>query len=126
MIIGKKMLIVDDDSSAQKALALIFLQKGFTITIASDGAEGLAAIKLDKPDVVLLDIVMPTMNGIKMLKALRESSEGKDIPVIIITNSDMQNLSLEPATKDAAVIMIKTNWSLKNIADEVMTVLKLG
>ncbi len=126
MIIGKKMLIVDDDSSAQKALALIFLQKGFTITVASNGEEGLQAISKERPDVILLDIVMPTMNGIKMLQKLRSASEGKDIPVIIITNSDLQNLSLEPITKDAAVILIKTNWSLKSIADEVMTVLKLG
>lgn len=124
MIVGKKMLIVDDDVSAQKALALVFLQEGFTVTTASNGEEGLKAIAANKPDVILLDIVMPTMNGIKMLKKLRETPESKDIPVIIITNSDLQNLILEPAAKDAAVIIIKTNWSLKNIATEIIETLK--
>lgn len=125
MITAKKMLIVDDDISARKALALIFEQKGFDINMASNGIEGLAAISKDKPDVILLDIVMPKMNGIKMLETIRQHPESKNIPVIIITNSDLQNIKLEPVSKNAAVIMIKTNWSLKNIAEEVMSVLKL-
>lgn len=126
MVTAKKMLIVDDDASARKALALIFERKGFDIDMASNGKEGLDAISKNKPDVILLDIVMPEMNGIKMLEQIRENPESKNIPVIIVTNSDLQNLRMEPASKDADVIMIKTNWSLKNIADEVMSVLKLS
>jgi CheY-like chemotaxis protein len=123
MITGRKMLIVDDDTSVLKALTSTFLKNGFDVQTASNGEEGIAAISKEKPDIILLDILMPTMNGIKMLKKLRELPNGKNIPVIILTNSDLQNLSLNPAVKDAAVIMIKTNWSLKNIAEEVMSVL---
>ncbi len=120
------MLIVDDDPAARKALSLIFEKKGFTTISAENGEEGLTDALKEKPDVIILDIVMPVMNGVKMLEKLRASPEGKTVPVIIITNSDIQNLILEPATKDAAVIMIKTNWSLENIAEEVMSVLKLS
>ena len=78
-------LVVDDDLSIQGMLDLSLGMEGVDVRVASDGATGLEMALSYRPDVILLDIMMPAMNGLEVLKHLRESSDTKDIPVILLT-----------------------------------------
>lgn len=82
---AKKVLIVDDDLVLRQLYTDRLQTEGYKILTASNGEEGLEAVKNEKPDVIILDIMMPKMNGIDVLKNLRSQSETKDIPVIVLT-----------------------------------------
>lgn len=117
--IDKKILIVEDEPDLLKILAEKFTNEGFNVVTARDGEEGLAAVSKDKPDVILLDIIMPKMDGMSMLKKMRAESANKDIPVIILTNladSDVVVNSLEHGVFD---YLIKTDWQLAEVVNKV-------
>src|SRR5689334_6315852 len=89
-----KILIVDDEKPLLEALTDKFTREKFSTFGASDGEEGLEVAKRIQPDIILLDIVMPKMDGMTMLKLLREEPWGKDVPVILLTNlSDFTNVA---------------------------------
>jgi DNA-binding response OmpR family regulator len=79
---GKRILVIDDESETQVLLKDIFYQKGAEVYIASDGTAGLSQIYAYKPDLVILDILMPKMDGWKTLEFIRQVST---VPVIILT-----------------------------------------
>jgi len=81
----KKVLIVDDDMVLRDLYSERLKAEGHNIDTAKNGEEALEAVKANKPDIILLDIMMPKMNGIDVLKNLRSQAETKDIPVIILT-----------------------------------------
>ena len=81
------ILVIDDEKTNLMALNTI-LSPDYTIFIAKSGNEGLKRIGIDKPDLILLDILMPEMDGFEVLKRLKESEDTRDIPVIIITSLD--------------------------------------
>lgn len=82
---NKKVLIVEDDDILSKVLFEALQKANLDAIQAFDGEEGLKLIKSEKPDLVLLDIVMPKMDGITMLKNLRKEDWGKDVDVVILT-----------------------------------------
>ena len=100
--------------------------EGFKLTLAFNGEEGLAALKKEIPDLVLLDIMMPKMNGIEMLKAVKADPALKDIPVIILTNLGDRPEDVQKA-KDlgAADYLVKANVSLKELVEKIKTILKI-
>lgn len=83
---SKKILIVDDEELVVKALTRKLNEEGFEVYAAYDGDEALLKVLESKPDLILLDIIMPKLDGISVLKKLKASDETKDIPVIILTN----------------------------------------
>ncbi|MCI0542308.1 response regulator [bacterium] len=83
----QKILIIEDDESLRAVLHDAFARAGFEILSAKNGQEGLDIALREHPDFVLLDIVMPVMDGIAALKKLREDEWGKHVPVFILTNS---------------------------------------
>ena len=116
---AKKILIVEDDLSIQKALAEELKNEGFTISTASDGKEGLIVAKKEHPDLILLDILLPTMSGIEMLKELRKDDWGKDASVILLTNlSAEENLG---KTEGLGIIeyLVKTDWSIFDVVKKI-------
>lgn len=82
----KKILIVDDEKFVVKALTAKLVAEGFSIDSAYDGEEALLKVNEVKPDLILLDIIMPKLDGISVLKRLKASPETQSIPVIILTN----------------------------------------
>src|SRR6185295_10847997 len=82
----KKILIVEDELPMLNALSDTFKDEGFIVIQAHDGEEGLESAKETLPDIILVDILMPKMDGMTMLKKLREDENGKNIPVIVLTN----------------------------------------
>ncbi|HEY4516269.1 MAG TPA: response regulator [Candidatus Paceibacterota bacterium] len=83
----KKILIIEDDSFLGDVLVQKLKGEGFEVSLARDGAEGLKDIREIKPDLILLDIVLPTMNGYEILEAKQADKEISTIPVIVISNS---------------------------------------
>jgi DNA-binding response OmpR family regulator len=81
-----KLLVVEDDAFLQKILVAKFAKEGFAISTASDGKEGLDAIKKDRPDLVLLDLIMPNMDGFDVLYSLQSDAALKAIPVVVLSN----------------------------------------
>ena len=85
-----KILLVDDEKDLVDAVRSLLEERGYTIDYANDGIAALEIIKKDPPDLILLDIVMPNMDGITLLKKLKEKDETKDIPIIMLTVKDGQ------------------------------------
>ena len=118
-----KILIVEDEEILLAALQEELSQGGYDIAGASNGEEGLVQAKSFKPDLILLDLVMPKMDGMEALKRLKEDGETKDVPVIILTNlSDYERIS-EALSLGAKDYLVKANYSLSDLLQKVKTVL---
>jgi|WetSurMetagenome_2_1015567.scaffolds.fasta_scaffold469536_1 two-component system, OmpR family, alkaline phosphatase synthesis response regulator PhoP len=122
---GKKVLVVDDEHAVRLALNDKLEAAGFEVILANNGIEGLKMAFVNHPDLIVLDILMPKMDGIETLKMLREDSWGKNVPVIILTNiSDYYQL--EEALKiGISEYMVKAEWSLKDVVERVKAVLNI-
>ncbi len=82
---GKYVLIVDDDPDLVETVAMMLESKGFEVGKAYDGLEGEQAIKKRRPDVLVLDVMMPRKNGYELCKELKSNKWTSDIPVILLT-----------------------------------------
>jgi len=121
MVERKKILIVEDETSLAKTLVKKITLAGFKAVLAFNGREGLKKFKLTQPDLILLDIDMPVMDGLTMLKKLRKTS---NVPVIILTNlSDKEKLSQSLQFKSYDYL-IKTDFSLEEVINKINEVLK--
>ena len=115
-----KILIVEDEEQTLKALAEKFSREGFRIVSARNGEEGLKVAFRERPDMVLLDILMPRMGGEEMLKELRQQDWGKDTPVIILTNlSSTERVNKVLAQGDYDEFLVKSNWTLADLVKKV-------
>ena len=89
---GKTVLVVDDDPVIQKLLQVNFELEGYTVITAGDGVEGLARARADRPDAIILDIMMPRMNGLDVARALKADPELQATPLLLL--SARSNLSV--------------------------------
>ncbi len=119
------ILIVEDEPAMLVALADTFTRAGFTVLQARNGEEGLVQVEKN-PDIVLLDVVMPKMDGIEMLRRMQADSFMKEIPVIILTNlSDNEKIAKAIGGDALYAILIKSNWKLEGIVEKVKSRLEL-
>ncbi len=82
----KRILIVEDDNFVAEVYSTKLLEMGHEVRIAQNGRDGISMVKESTPDLILLDIVMPIMDGFEMLEELRKNPGWKNIPVILLTN----------------------------------------
>jgi len=84
----EKILVIDDDYDIFEAIAMIFESHGYQVVTARDGIEGLASLKAEKPDLIILDLLMPKMDGFSFLKELKEPNwaEFTETPILILTS----------------------------------------
>ncbi len=80
---GKTILAVDDEAHVREFVSTVLEENGYTPVLAKNGEEAMATIRLRKPDLVIMDVLMPKQSGIKMYRELKTSESLKDIPVII-------------------------------------------
>ncbi len=86
----QKILIVDDSPTERYFLTDILVKKGFSVSTAENGEEALLKIKADKPQLILMDIVMPGQNGFQITRAITRDPETQDVPVIICTSKGQE------------------------------------
>ncbi len=126
MATTKKIAVVDDDEIQTKALSEELRDAGFEVCQAYDGEAGLAVVMKEMPDLVLLDIRMPKMDGITVLKELKKSPTTKKIPVIIFTVMGTDDATLKAIAEcEPAFYLIKADWQIKDIVKKVKEVLQL-
>jgi len=119
-----KILIIEDDPFLLDIYATKFSQEGFTIEIAVDGELGFKKINESRPDLVLLDIILPKMDGLEILKKAKESPELKDIPVILLTNLGEEGKIKKGLELGAAQYLIKAHHSPGEVVEIVKKVLE--
>lgn len=120
-----KIFIIEDDKSLRHALEEAITRQGLLVILAKDGEEGLSLALKHHPNLILLDIIMPKLNGIKMLKKLREDDWGKTVPVLLLTN-DSNPEHMRDALKDNAIdYLIKSDWEIEDVVNKVKSTLKI-
>lgn len=123
---GHTILIVEDDEQIRSALVKEFTRVGFSVVEARDGKEGLACALRDHPDLIVLDIMMPVMNGIEMAKQLRADTWGKNAHVLILTNLKTELKAVREVFGDAAPpYLIKADTSLQDVVAQAKSLLGL-
>jgi DNA-binding response OmpR family regulator len=116
----KTILIIEDELPMLKALSDKFTLEGFEILEAKDGAEGLEAAISKKPDLIILDIFMPVMDGKAMFEKLRQDAWGKTVPVVILTNLNPDDKTLDELMKNGpSYYFIKSKWKLEELVAKV-------
>ncbi len=121
----KKILVVEDEAPLLNALCDKLNKENFEALGARNGLEGLEMIKANKPDLIIMDVVMPVMDGLTMLYNLKTEPELKEIPVIILSNlSDSEDIltAMERSTYD---YLIKSDVSLEEVVTRIKTRLKM-
>jgi len=118
------ILLVDDDPVQSKMLREELQDEGFHVLRAFDGEEGLKLARSKKPDLVLLDIIIPKLDGISVLKKLKEDSVTKAIPVIMLTNLDTSREAFEALELGITEYLVKKNYTLEELTEKVREVLK--
>ncbi|XOB41229.1 MAG: response regulator [Candidatus Nealsonbacteria bacterium] len=115
----KKVLIVEDEEIIIDLLKKKLLQEGYDVSVAHNGEEGLKALRETKPDIVLLDIVMPKKSGYEVMEEMGKDPELKKIPIIVISNSG-QPVELDKAKYlGARDWLIKTEFDPQEVVDKV-------
>ncbi|MCH8048892.1 response regulator [Patescibacteria group bacterium] len=122
----KKILFIEDEASLQKAVGDVLTEEEFEVISALDGEVGLRLAKDQKPDLILLDLIMPKMNGIEVLKRLKEFEETKDIPVIVLTNSEEMEHIQQAIDLGATTYLVKINYKLDEVVEKIKGVLNAG
>ena len=115
----KKILFVEDESALQKTFSDIFIQEGYKVISALDGEKGLNLAKTEKPDLILLDLVLPKMHGFEVLKSLKEDEKTQDIPIIVLTNLESMEDVEKALELGATTYLVKASYSLEEVIDKV-------
>jgi len=119
----KTILFIEDESALQKTFGEILKQEGYEMISALDGEIGLRLAGTKKPDLILLDLILPKIHGFEVLKKLKQAEGTKNIPVIILTNLEgMKDVDMALET-GAATYLVKAQYSLEEILEKIKKVL---
>ena len=119
----KKILIVEDDKPLLGALKIKFESEGFYVLTAVNGEEGLHSALENHPDIILLDIIMPIMDGITMMEKMREDEWGKSAKIIILTNlSDSESVT-NALQGGVYTFLVKSDWEIDAVVSKVRSML---
>jgi len=119
----KKILFVEDEPTLQKALKEVLEKEGYNVLPASNGEEGLSSAKEQKPNLILLDLILPKMDGFEVLKNLKADNECKDIPVIVLTNLEGSSDVGRAIELGATTYLVKAQYSLEEVTKKIKEVI---
>jgi len=120
----KKILFIEDESALQKTLSDYLKKEGYEVISALDGESGLRLAQTQKPDLILLDLILPKMDGFEVLRKLMENPETKEIPVIILTNLERMEDIGRALELGAKTYLVKANYTLKEVTEKVKKALE--
>lgn len=118
-----KILIVEDDPLISRMYQKMFTFEKFEVATAKNGQEGVEKATQQKPDAILLDVMMPELNGLEVLEKLKSQPETKNIPVIMLTNMSDAGDAEAFLEKGAVKYIVKSDYTPKQVADMVAEVL---
>jgi len=115
----KKILFIEDEQSLQKTFGDVLKKEGYKIISALDGEMGLRLVKSEKPDLVLLDLVLPKLHGLEVLEKIKKDPEIKNTPVIILTNIEGAKDVEKALELGATTYLVKTSYALEDIINKI-------
>lgn len=121
---AKKILIIEDDKFLRELIGQKLLKEGYDIAEAVDGEKGIKGAKDEKPDLILLDLILPGMDGFEVLIKIKGDSKTAQIPVIILSNLGQKDDIEKGLKMGAADYLIKAHFSPGEIIDKVKVILK--
>lgn len=119
----KEVLVIEDDLFILDTIALKLKNSGFTIASAKNADEAEAALSKNKPDIVLLDIILPQVNGLEILKRIKSDPIKKSIPVIIFSNLGSDKDKKDAMDLGAAEYMVKADFTPSQVVEKVKQML---
>ena len=114
-----RILLAEDDRILRKAGEVSLRKRGYDVIAAVDGEDALAKARAQKPDLVLLDVMMPKMHGFDVLQALKDDPDSRDIPVIMLTNLEQPADIRRAADAGAHSYLVKSNMNLDDLAARI-------
>ncbi len=124
MVKKKFIFIIEDEQTLSRSLRDKLEREGYRVETAIDGKLGLASVKREKPDLLILDIILPGLNGLEVLKGLKSDSRSKHIPVLLVSNVDDEKQQREAQRLGAANYLLKSNVTLAKIIEEIQKYIK--
>ncbi len=115
----RRILVAEDDRFLRKAAEMALKRHGYTVLTAADGEEALRAAQSDLPDLILLDLIMPKLNGFDVLQALKKEAPTAKIPVIVLSNLGQDRDVQHAMDAGATAYFIKTDLSLQALVQRV-------
>jgi adenylate cyclase len=116
---AKIVLIVEDEQSMQRALKNKLEHAGYTVLTANDGEGAVEALRSSKPDLVLLDLIMPKLDGISVLRQMKGDDSLRGVPVVILTNLSSGDKVAEAMQLGTFDFLVKANYSLDDVLRKV-------
>jgi DNA-binding response OmpR family regulator len=120
----KKILFIEDEAALQKTFGDFLRDKGYEVVSALDGEEGLKLAKEVDPDLILLDLILPKMNGFKVLESLKADPKTETIPIIILTNLERAEDISRALELGAKTYLVKATYSLDEVLEKIEHTLK--
>src|SRR3989338_6731115 len=118
-----KILIIEDDPLMLRMYQKIFKFEGYEVTVASNGEEGIDQTRKEKPTLILLDIMMPKMNGLEVLDKLKNDPATKKIPIVMLTNLAGSHDAEKALTLGAVKYIVKSEFDPKQVTNMVKEIL---
>lgn len=119
-----KILLIEDDEVLMEMYKSKFTSEGYEFIFALDGHSGLELVQKERPDLILLDIILPRMDGFEVLKKLKEDTQLKDIPVILLTNLGQKEDQDRGLKFGAVSYLVKANHTPAQVVEKVKLLLK--
>ncbi len=120
---SKKILLIEDEGALQKSLGDTFRGDGFEVLSALDGATGERLAKTEKPDLIILDLVLPQKDGLDVFQTIKDDPMTKNIPVVILTNLERIEHVEKVLEMGAKTYLVKSNYTLKEILEKIKIII---
>ncbi len=123
MSAAKRVLLAEDDRFLRRACEQSLRQRGYTVIPAPDGEAALQLARSERPDLILLDMLMPRMTGLDVLRALKADAQTREIPVLVLSNSSREQDVQEVTRLGVVAYLVKANLSLQELGERVAGIL---
>jgi CheY-like chemotaxis protein len=120
----KHVLVVDDDPDVADILRQFLPEAEFRLDSALDGVAGLQAIEASRPDILLLDLIMPRLDGFGVIDSLRADPRTRDLPILVISAKDLREGETHRLKESVALVMKKQGFQSEKLVDEINNILK--
>lgn len=120
----KTILFIEDEAALQKTFEEILTKEGYNMISALDGEIGLRLAKTKKPDLILLDLILPKIHGFDVLGELKSDPETRDIPIIVLTNLEDVDDVNKAIELGATTYLVKAQYSLEEVLEKIKNCLK--